>query len=177
MISRKYAKDYTVSYEKTPRGQLKPTPVYVGPRFRLPLEGEALGRIKLRFLLLTVLCGLCLLALLWFSWLFDGDHHYLVLPMALAVLPMALTALGAWRLWTWPAELTREQRDRLANQLPAACFFLALLGVLSLAAGVIQLFVGGLNWANGLYGLCALVFAVGSVLLFAGRKSLKPRPL
>ena len=56
MISRKYAKDYTVSYERTPRGNLRPTAVYAGPRFRLPLEGEALRRYKLRYLLLTVLC-------------------------------------------------------------------------------------------------------------------------
>lgn len=173
MISRKYASDYSVGYEPGRGGRLRPVAAYAGAYYGFAAAPETMRRAKRRMLALCAAGVVTLGLLLWFTTLLHPEYRFLALPMAFDLPVLVLTCIGVWRVWTAGERFIRERRDRIGNRLPPAMLFFMILSVLSFAATVVQLAVGGFTLANLLYALDALALAAASVLLFRQRGALK----
>ena len=170
MISSKYTKDYTLSYEMGPGGRLRSTAVYAGKYYSFAAEEAELKARRRVLLALLVGAAVLLLVLLTFSNVIDTRYRYLSLPISFDVIALVFVILGVWRICTAGERFVHRRRDQIENRFPAALFFFLLLSALSFGAMVVLLFLAEITVPRLLYTAAALGLAVLSALLFAQRK-------
>ena len=172
MSSRKYRKDYTLTPEVDLKGRLRPVASYIGDYFRFTAPDADVRAAKIRYAVLGVLAAAALFVLLFFSDIFDWNHRYLSLPMALNVIPAFGVGMGIGRFCTAQELMTRKLRDRICDRLPAFSMFFMVFSFLSVACAAAYLILAGFTAVRLLYALdAALMFAL-SILIFAQRKIL-----
>lgn len=165
MLSGKYSKDYTLREELDERGRLRTVADYVGDYYRYVLPRDRRG-----LPLAAALVALCAVALLvpllavapvlrvW----------YVMIPLALAIAPVALLAQWCIRLLTLGEKLTHERRDQIERLAPWS-FLAALLAAVSLAGQIVYAATG--QGPLHLPTLCATAALLGSgTALFALRR-------
>ena len=113
MISTKYTKDYSVSYELSARGRLVPTAVYSGSYYRFALDPEGVAAAKKRLLMILIPTLALLIALLSVNRVFPQSVQIWLLPVFFSVIPLAFVILGVWRVFTVKETFIHKRRDQI----------------------------------------------------------------
>lgn len=171
MISTKYTKDYSVSYELSARGRLVPTAIYSGSYYRFAAEPEAVAAARKRLLLLLIPSVLVLIALLSTNLAYPKDAQVWLLPVFFSLIPMAFVILGTWRVFTVGETFIHKRRDQIENRFPPALLFYMLFCAAGFVTSVIAAVISGVTVWKLLYAAGVLVQTFLAVLLFRQRGS------
>ena len=170
MVSKKYVGDYRLENVPDRKGKLKTVPVYRGPLFRFTTEEAALKKAKKRFLLLTILLTAAVLA----TMLLHADilsRIFVVMPLALSILPTVLLWSGIYHLFTAVDPVPRDKSDRIHNRFAAWSVVLLALAALSLI-GQIAAYFSGAGSGNIPITVCTVVIIVCACLVFGGKQAI-----
>ena len=170
-FGNKYAEDYHLDNITDRRGRLRTVSVYHGPYFRFLADAGTVERAKRLFPALSLLCLCAALAPL----LMDArmtHSWYVLLPLALGLLPVAYLLMGAWRLLRAGELVTREHKDKLYDRFTGWSTVLLMLSALSLLGQAVYYLREPFEAANLPVTLCTLVLIASGAVLFTRRKAL-----
>ena len=177
MISSKYTKDYSVSYELSARGRLVPTATYAGSYYRFVKEPAEQAAARKRLILLLVPTILAMIVLLSVNRVFPQVVQIWLMPVFLSVIPMAFVVLGVWRIFTAKEPFIHKRRDQIENRFPPALLFFMIFCAVGFATSVVALILAGFTVPRLLYVAGVLVLAALSVFLFGLRGCWKTEEL
>lgn len=169
VIAGKYSKDYRIQHILNEQGKLTSVAEYVGPRYRYAAPPEKLRRdgavltAAVALSAAALLLPLCVVAPVLRMW-------YVMLPLALALAPMALLVQWCVRFHLRRGDVTREQKDQLTERLPPWSGLQAMLALWSLIGQLVYA-VYGVGLLNVPVLLATVLLLCMSVLLFARRHS------
>ncbi|MBR4940953.1 MAG: hypothetical protein IKZ19_03035 [Clostridia bacterium] len=170
---REYAKDYEIEYRQIPgKKRQKAVRIYVGPYFRLDVEKEKLGKLKLFFLLGTLSLAMFLLVPMGIDCAFTRTW-YIQVPAVCAWIPWIFAAMAVWTLWRSGKRFDREHKDHIYSRLGGATVFLLIFCGLSSVGSVVGFFLKDPSEKDLVAALCCGLTTVLSGLLFWGRRQIR----
>lgn len=178
MVSRKYAKDYSVEYRATPSGGLRGVAVYVGPYYRYVAGEPELRRAKRVLCAAAVLCWAAFVPALAVETTL-ARRIFVLLPHAACVLPLGLLSAALVRLMTLKPPLIREHGDSIPGRVSACSMIMLILSGAALLGAAISAAVlpaGTYGAGDWLYMALLAVFAASSAVIFLNRRSVKTEP-
>ncbi|NLT13141.1 MAG: hypothetical protein GXY05_02225 [Clostridiales bacterium] len=170
MVTKKYAKDFTIKYEETPSGRLKARAVYTGRYYAFSDTDEKVGKTAKFF---TLLLSVALIAFLVPLFIIStaARTSYVILPHALCFFPLVGMSAVTVDLWTEKPPLTREKRDHISQRAPISALLMVLFSGAATAGFITRLFVSPEMLPGDLvFALCEAALLAASILLFAGRE-------
>ena len=170
MVSRKYVGDYRLENVPDRRGKLKTVPVYRGPLFRFKAENGVVKAAKRRLLLLTALATASLLVTMLLRSEFL-TRIYIVMPLVLSILPVALLWMGVYNLITAGGSVRRDQSDRIYNRFAGWSVVLVVISAFSLAGQIIAYF-GSFDAGGIPVTVCTVVLLLCGALIFRSKNDL-----
>ena len=169
MISTKYTKDYSVSYELSARGRLVPTAVYSGSYYRFALDPEGVAAAKKRLLMILIPTLALLIALLSVNRVFPQSVQIWLLPVFFSVIPLAFVILGVWRVFTVQETFIHKRRDQIENRFPPAMLFYMVFCAAGFGTSIAAAVISGVTVWKLLYVVGVLALTVLAALLFRQR--------
>lgn len=163
MVSRKYAKDYSLENTLGPDGKLITVTVYNGDYFRFSSERQCLRR-AIKYIIVS-----CILywIFFWFGLFFDSGamrQIYISLPYFCGFLPAAYLTSSVYYLIRYSAKVpekgfTRQERDRVFERMAEGSLLTLILAFIS----GIALIVYYLNRAPGFSGMRDISVIVSNI--------------
>lgn len=144
MIEKRYASDYRLEPYVTPDGKYKQRPVYQGAYYTFCQPAEQIRRLQHTVLFCTAAVVLGILPLL-LSATQISHTFYVLLPMALSLIPLYYVAGVGIRLGQKQEKLTRQQRDQTDRRLRRSSLWLAALTGLLFAGTVLYWALEGME--------------------------------
>lgn len=168
MASKKYAKDYRLESRVQGKGRVKTEAHYCGSYYTYEAP-ERVARLGRRLPLLAAIATACTLGTLLPSCGYMRTL-YTTIPM-LVLLPSLYMLWAAFlRIKILKLPATREQRDRITNNLSGGGVLLLVTSILASLCGVAYLIWGGpQGWDYGCF-VMELIRIPCAVLLFRMRK-------
>jgi hypothetical protein len=178
MLSKKYAKDYEVEYEKTPSGRLKARAVYKGRFYGFSDTGERLRKTAVYFAVLSAAAWTAFLVPL-FILSSTARTSYVIIPHACLFLPLVSISSVTVSLWTAKPPLTREKSDHISRRAPKSTLFMVLFSGVASLGYLIRLFqsMNTMRLGDMIFGLCEAVLLTVSCLLFLARRRTDTREM
>jgi len=176
MISRKYLKDYRIDEHIDANGRVRSQAVYIGGDYTLSPQVSKGGKR-----LISLLSAM--------SWPFYAGAllpetraarlTYIVMPLALAALPMFLMSKAAASLLGAKEAMSRERAERISNRLPLCALFAAILPGASFLGLIIT---AAASWDSAgvgdcIFGACSLALSLVASTIFLKSRNLKATQL
>lgn len=176
MAGKKYVSDYRIEDSVTPSGRVESKRVYQGVYYRF-LESEAcIRRLRLHIIVVAVVTAVLLLPFL-FTNSDLSRTFYVVLPVALAYVPLYHLLAGARRLGFPEPKFTREHRDKTERRISRASIWLSIFMGIGSVGGIVYCIRRG---RTGEEVLCVVSLAIGWLLdlsLLPQRKKARTAPV
>lgn len=176
MVTRRYTADYRLENRLSRSGKLKTEAVYKGLWFAFDASAQTVKKMRVLYTVCTtvavaaVVSLLCLPAALGHIW-------YVVLPLAVGLLPAWLCAASLLRLWSAGQKVTREHHDKLGDRFSGASMGLSVLGGISLVGGIVYCALNGAQFTDLLFLALNVLYTGCGITMFAFRKNLSMHSL
>ena len=172
-MKKRYLSDYTLEEQADPRtGKSRSVPKYRGRTYRFVLQGEKLRRTKLLFAGLTGGSVLALLA----AFLTNapvGHRWYVMMPLALILLPLFLQGESCVLLLRAGENVKRSERDRIESRTGVTSLLNCFFSLFSLAGHLVSMVLYQETIPDVVYLAAAAVTFACSLTVFLNRGALK----